>query len=320
MKKVKIKYLENDSGEKKKMTMTVHTVVRSEYSAGKGRVFKVNDKIKMRDVACVSSGRRFIKQGCALLAETGSQVWYTTFTYAKKVNSGRVACEDLKWLKEQACVDKGDRFIGVIELSEDGDLHLHCLSSKEIGTEAIWNKGLVHSRVRYYNAERAGKYMAKQYGNGKEYTVSYRGVTKTFKGMEGFRKLWKNLPFAIMDSVTNSLVKDTSKTQKAEITEEQVEIGEGELFAVIKADLACLGKYELEALDVKGFRLRLNNLQLNRGRNGTLYANNNAAKSSPLVQWMIQNKKDVLVATFLKAKERLLLDYENNLNTKNKVL
>lgn len=318
MKRVKIKYLENAAGEKKKMTMTVHTQVKSEYSEkmGTGRVFKKVSKVKMRDVACVSSGRRFIKQGCALLAETGTQVWYTTFTYAKQVNSGRVACTDLIALRDKACLDSGDRFIGVIELSEEGDLHLHCLSSRELGDEA-WGKGFVHSRLRYYNAERAGKYLAKQYGNGKEYSVKYRGSERTFKGMEGFRKLWKNLPFAVMDDVTNSLVRDESKTSKTVITEEQVDIGEGELFTVIKADLECLSRSELEALDVKGFRLRLNSLHLNRGRNGTLYANNNSARPSGMVQWMIQHKKEVLIATFLKVRARLL---ENNPVTKERTL
>lgn len=323
MKELKVRYLkELETGTPKRMSLTIASRVR--ITDGESR----NKRAHARGMkACASdsivwSGRRQIMDACKMLEETGKQVWYCTMTYSAEESRARVVVGDIERMRDWVERVLKARFVGVMELSEQGSLHVHCLIAgasmdSDPDFSSVWGKGFVHSRLRYYNAEKAGGYLSKQYSNGEKYEVEYRGRKRAVVGMEGFRALWPRLPFVVLDKVTKGRVGsyergaryvESPSVVRDVITKKQVKAGEGELFAVVKADLLCVDKDTLAGMTVKEFRRRLDSIHITRGVNGTLYATNNARVPSALMRWMIKNKKEVLIDTFKRARAQILLE------------
>ena len=338
MKRVQIRYLLDPDNAPKRMSL----IIASKRSLGKNASMVTLDKVKnklgaryclKKDIkwGVVSMARRKIRDACRMLDETGKKVWYCTLTYRVAESRGRVVMSDLERVRNWAEL-QGGRFVGVMELSEAGDLHAHCLiagiddrysdsDSDTFNSEvsSVWSKGFVHSRLRYYNAEKAGGYLCKQYGNGERYEVDFRKGKRVVYGMEGYRELWKRMPFLVLDNATKTRVGSYEYVREGMrgaadqeivqvITKDKAKAGEGELFAVVKADLLCVDKDRLGAMTVKEFRARLNSIHITRGVNGTLYATNNARVPSALMKWMIEHKKEVLIDTFKRARAQILLE------------
>ena len=310
MKRVCKSYLRDENQNIRRMTLTIFTTTKVTRSRDIGYR---KSKHKKGDISSIGIARRQIRDACRILEETGNLIFYSTFTYSTLESRARVALLDLERLCQEVDL-VGGKFLGVMELTENGGLHLHCLSSIQL--EAKWGKGFVHEKERYYNAEKAGSYLSKQYGNKVKYQVKYRGGVKIVEGMEGFRKLWTNMPYLIVDAVTKAQLgvydyKERSKKGVREVTtldKNEIQEGKGELFTVIRADLECVERETLERMGLQEFKQRLNSIHVSRGVNGTLYAHNNAKEPSPLMRWMIQNKKQVLIDTFWKARESLLVE------------